>query len=60
MNEASKKIDELVQSLEDGVYIKKNGTMKPITIPPSGYGKTVINWEASKPIRAEYQYSEKL
>lgn len=45
---------------EDGVYIVKNGIMKPISSPPSGYGKTVISWEASKPTRAEHQYSEKL
>lgn len=54
------KFEDLVKMLEDGVYIKKNGKMKSIAVPPSGYGKTVINWEASKPTRAEYQYSEKL
>lgn len=45
---------------EDGVYIVKNGILKPISSPPSGYGKTVISWEANKPTRAEHQYSEKL
>lgn len=57
---SSGKVIEQLNFSEDGVYIVKNGIMKPISSPPSGYGKTVISWEANKPTRAEHQYSEKL
>ena len=57
---SSGKVIEQLNFGEDGVYIVKNGIMKPISGPPSGYGKTVISWEANKPTRAEHQYSEKL
>ena len=52
--------DSIQQNLENGVYVVKNGIIKPITAPHSGFGKTVISWEAGKPTRAEHQYSEKL
>ena len=52
--------ESIQQNLENGVYVVKNGIIKPITAPHSGFGKTVISWEAGKPTRAEHQYSEKL
>lgn len=44
----------------DGVFVIKKGIIKPIEAPVTGYGKTVISWEAGKPTRAEHQFSEKL
>lgn len=44
----------------DGVYIVKNGIIREVEVPPSGFGKTLISWEVGKPTRIEYQYSEKL
>lgn len=51
---------EQLKDKTDGVFVVKNGTIKPIEAPMSGYGKTVISWEAGKPTRAEHQFSEKL
>ncbi|MEG0471293.1 MAG: DUF3954 domain-containing protein [Solibacillus sp.] len=45
---------------EDGIYVVKNGEKKLISAPASGFGKTIISWEAGKPTRAEHQFSEKL
>lgn len=45
---------------QDGVFVVKNGVIKPLNAPASGFGKTVISWEAGKPTRCEHQYSEKI
>lgn len=49
-----------VNNIEDGIYVVKNGEKKLITAPTSGFGKTIISWEAGKPTRCEYQFSEKI
>lgn len=48
------------KELQDGVYVVKNGVIKQVQAPASGFGKTIISWEASKPTRAVHEYSEKL
>ncbi|MBM7607557.1 hypothetical protein JOD29_000801 [Lysinibacillus composti] len=49
-----------VADLKDGVYVVKNGEMKAVQAPATGFGKTIISWEANKPTRAIHEYSEKL
>lgn len=49
-----------LQELQDGVYIKKDGQLKQVQAPATGFGKTIISWESSKPTRATHECSEKL
>lgn len=43
---------------KDGVYIVKNGIIKPVEVPKSGYGKSIIHWENGKPTRMETTSTE--
>lgn len=52
--------NQTLEKLADGVYVVKDGNLKQVQAPTTGYGKTIINWEASKPTRAVHEYSEKL
>lgn len=42
----------------DGLYIVKNGIIKPMEVPKSGYGKSIIHWENGKPTRMETTSTE--
>lgn len=49
-----------LQDLQDGVYVVKDGQLKRIQAPVTGYGKTIISWESSKPTRLLHECNEKL
>lgn len=53
-------INQNQKKTHDGLYIVKNGEKKELTAPSSGFGKTIISWEAGKPTRAEHHFSEKI
>ncbi|WP_404427288.1 DUF3954 domain-containing protein [Ureibacillus chungkukjangi] len=57
-----KQLQELqeLQELQDGLYIMKNGQLKMVQAPTTGFGKTTISWEANKPTRATHESNEKL
>lgn len=44
---------------EDAVYQVKNGKLKKITTPLTGYGKQVILWQDGKIAHSEISYTEK-
>lgn len=48
------------EQLKDGVYVVKDGQLKSVQAPATGFGKTIISWESHKPTRAEHQFSERL
>lgn len=50
----------LAGNLKDGIYLVKNGELKLVQAPVTGYGKTIISWEANKPTRAVHECCEKL
>lgn len=49
-----------LQELQDGIYLVKDGQMKKVQAPTTGFGKTIISWESNKPTRAVHECSEKL
>lgn len=53
-------INQNKEKTHDGLYIVKNGEKKAISAPLTGFGKTIISWEAGKPTRAEHHFSEKI
>ncbi|MCB5238907.1 DUF3954 domain-containing protein [Niallia circulans] len=45
---------------ESELYIVKDGTLKLLDKPASGFGKTVIHWQDGKPITVEVNYTNKI
>lgn len=53
-----KKIPNLTQY--DALLIVKNGIIKEVESPPSGFGKQTITWQNGKPTHIETQYTNKI
>lgn len=44
---------------ENTVYIVKDGKLKPMDKPKTGYGKTIIHWQDGKITYTEVSYTIK-
>ncbi|MED4453073.1 DUF3954 domain-containing protein [Metabacillus fastidiosus] len=44
---------------KNATYIVKDGKVELVPIPPTGYGKQTINWQAGKPCNGELSSSFK-
>lgn len=48
-----------LDKLDDGIYEIKNGQVKPVTKPLSGFGKQIITWQNGKVTHKEVSFTER-
>ncbi|MGG3800442.1 DUF3954 domain-containing protein [Metabacillus fastidiosus] len=48
-----------IDLMKNATYIVKDGKLETVPIPPTGYGKQIINWQAGKPCNGELSSSFK-
>ena len=54
----ARKNELMEKCYNEGLYIVKNGIIKLVEVPKSGYGKSIIHWENGKPTRMETTSTE--
>ncbi|QKS71923.1 DUF3954 domain-containing protein [Paenalkalicoccus suaedae] len=49
-----------VDLTENAVYIVKDGFIKKVNRPETGFGRHIVSWQKGKPVYAEIQVTEHL
>lgn len=54
------KLTQEIDLMKNGTYVVRDGELKEVPKPQSGYGKQVINWQGGKPCHGAVEEGFKL